>query len=154
MSKLYSAPVDEPLHSMLRVVFVPLCGLVINGLVSFVGFGIIGIFERIPLKDQAVIDTWILPTLLGVLNALLINRRRSFLGDLFAWVIPAMLFAYTWFSFRPLDSTDQRGLLATDCGSNGCVYSAFITVPLLFSAGYSLATLLLRLRRPSIAAPT
>jgi hypothetical protein len=154
MSDLYSTPVNEPWHSMLRVVFVPFCGMLISSLVSFLGFGIIGIFERIPLKDQAVIATWIVTTLLGVVTALLINRRRSFLGDLFAWVIPAMLFAYTWLSFRPLDSTDQRGLLATDCGSNGCVYSAFITVPLLFSAGYSLATLMLRLRRPSAAAPT
>jgi hypothetical protein len=78
MSDLYSAPVNEPLNSMLRVVFVPLCGLVMNGLVSFVGFGIVGIFKRIPLKDQSVIDTWFLPTLLGVLAALFINRRRSF----------------------------------------------------------------------------
>jgi hypothetical protein len=104
-----------------------LYGFFITALVSFVGLEIIGIFERIPSKDEVVIETWILPTLLGGLAALFMNRRRSVLGDLFAWVVPAMMFAYTWFSFRPFDSADQRGFLGTDCGSNGCVYTAFIT---------------------------
>jgi hypothetical protein len=65
---------------------------------------------------------------------------------LFMWVIPAVLFIYSWFSFRPFDASDRRGLLGTDCASNGCIYTAFITVPLVFSVAYSAANLVLSFR--------
>lgn len=120
-----------------RLLLVPVCGFVMSIAAAYA----FSIFGTARLELRIFLETWVFPILLGLFTGLKINKKTSVPADLFPWVGPAILFIYTWFSFKPFDSTSKRGLFGNDCGGSECLSTAFITMPLLFSIAYSVAAL-------------
>jgi len=123
---------------LIRLLLVPVCGFVMSIAASYALF-IFGAAARLELR--IFLETWVFPIFLGLFTGWTMNKKTSVPADLFPWVGPAILFIYTWFSFKPFDSTSKRGLFGNDCGGSECLSTAFITMPLLFSIAYSVAAL-------------
>jgi len=134
---------------LIRLVFVPLAGLIMVFLAVCVIGLIFNLLCNLPLAGiywlthLGVFQDYLISIPLGLFTGFKINRKTSALADFFPWVGPAILFTYIYFSPDPWDSTGNRGVFGKNCSE--CLNIIFITTPLLFSLAYSGMTLLLRL---------
>jgi hypothetical protein len=148
--KLHSIPnlgrYDQTRFFLAWIAFVPIAGAIL----TILGGNLVGLFA----SDGELIDkimlapTWVLPSSLGFLAGLYLTRKAFHRANLFVWLIPALLFVYTWLSvaYSQNSRDSYELLLGRNCGDNECLSELFVTMPLVFSIAFSAAAMFQKIR--------
>jgi hypothetical protein len=94
--------------------------------------------------DLTESPTFAIPIALGLAIGLYLNRKNVFLVDLFAWLLPAIWFICYFFIEGPRRFARLFSPPRPDCDE--CLLNDMFTIPLIFSAAYSIAALCQKLR--------
>jgi hypothetical protein len=136
---------DQLNQFAIRLFLVPVCGFIMTllaaGLLALISnFRLDGIEW---LEHSNLFMTFLLPLSLGLFTGFKVNRHTSALADYFPWLVPVVLFIFTYFSPDPWNPSGERGLFGRNCetprrqlrpDTHFRVCSAFISAKLFLCA--------------------